>query len=81
MLWYLIQEKVPTVEEKSLLGALPYLGVISLQTRTKLQQTSKVVLNFWTTCSLSYLLDSYRTAKCLPFLGEATTEAKHHLRP
>lgn len=44
MLWHLVKEKVLT--EKRLLGPLPYLGVISFQTRTKLQQASKGVLNF-----------------------------------
>ena len=42
---HLVKEKVPTVERKRLLLVLPYLGVISLQTRTKLQQAIKGVLN------------------------------------
>ena len=42
---HLVKEKVPTVERKRLLPVLTYLGVISLQTRTKLQQTIKGVLN------------------------------------
>ena len=42
---HLVKEKVPTVERKCLLLVLPYLGVISLQTRTKLQQTIKGILN------------------------------------
>ena len=33
---HLVKEKVPTMERKHLLLVLPYLGVISLQTRTKL---------------------------------------------
>ena len=37
--------KVPAVERKRLWLVLPYLGVIYLQTRTKLQQAIKVVLN------------------------------------
>ena len=41
----LVKEKVPTVERKRLLLVLSYLGVISLQTRTKLQQGIKGVLN------------------------------------
>ena len=41
----LVKEKVPTMERTRLLLALPYLGVISLQTRTKLQQAIKGVLN------------------------------------
>ena len=42
---YLVQENVPTVDKKSLLLVLPYLGIRSLQTRAKLQQALKVVLN------------------------------------
>ena len=42
---HIIKEKVPTVEKKSLLLVLPYLGTISLQTRTKLQKSLKGVLN------------------------------------
>ena len=34
---HLVKEKVPTVEKKGLLLVLSYLGVISLQTRTKLE--------------------------------------------
>ena len=40
----LVREKVPTVEIKRLLLVLPYLWVISLQTRTKLQDAIKGVL-------------------------------------
>ena len=42
---HLVKEKVPTVEKKCLLLVLQYLGVISLETRTKLQQAIKGVLN------------------------------------
>ena len=35
------------MEKKRLLLVLPYLGMISLQNRTKLQQTLKGVLNYW----------------------------------
>ena len=42
---HLVKENVPTVEKKHLLLVLPYLGLISLQTRTKLQQALKGVLN------------------------------------
>ena len=42
---HLVKEKVPTVERKRLLLVLPYLGVIYLQTTTKLQQATKGVLN------------------------------------
>ena len=42
---HLVKEKVPTVERKHLLLVLAYLGVISLKTRTKLQQALKGVLS------------------------------------
>ena len=42
---HLVKENVRTVEKKGLLLALPYLAIISLQTRTKLQQALKGVLN------------------------------------
>ena len=42
---HLGKKKVPTVERKHLLLVLLYLGVISLQTRTKLPQAIKGVLN------------------------------------
>ena len=42
---HLIKENVPTVEKKHLLLVFPYLGITSLQTRTKLQQALKGVLN------------------------------------
>ena len=42
---HLVKEKVPAVERKCLLLVMSYLGVISLQTRTKLQQAIKGVLN------------------------------------
>ena len=42
---HLVKEKVPTVERKRLLLVLPYLGVISLKTRAKLQQALKGVLS------------------------------------
>ena len=42
---HFIKENVPTVEKKRLLLVLPYLGIISLQTRTKLQQALKSALN------------------------------------
>ena len=49
---HLNKEKVPRVERKRLLLVLPYLGVI-WQTRTKLQQTIKGVLNY---CKLEIAL-------------------------
>ena len=42
---HLVNKNVPTVEKKRLLLVLPYLGITSLQTRTKLQQTLKSALN------------------------------------
>ena len=42
---HLVKEGVPKVERKRLLLAPPWLGVISLQTRTKLQQVFTGVLN------------------------------------
>ena len=42
---HLVKENVPTVEKKRLFLVLPYLGIISLQTRVKLQQVLKGVSN------------------------------------
>ena len=42
---HILKEKVPTVEKKPLRSVLPYLGPISLQTRTKLRKSIKGVLN------------------------------------
>ena len=42
---HVVKENVPTVKKKRLLLVLPYLGIISLQTRAKLQQALKGVLN------------------------------------
>ena len=41
----LVKENLPTVERKHSLLVLPYLEVMSWQTRTKLQQALKGVLN------------------------------------
>ena len=41
---HILKEKVPTVEKKPLRSVLPYLGPISLQTRTKLRKSIKGVL-------------------------------------
>ena len=43
----LVKEKVLTVERNRLLLVLPYLGVISLEPRAKLQQAITGVLNCW----------------------------------
>ena len=40
-----VKENVPKVEKKHLLLVFPYLGIIPLQTRTKLQQALKGALN------------------------------------
>ena len=42
---YRIQEKVITVPKKTLFLILPYLGPLSLQTRTKLRKSLKGILN------------------------------------
>ena len=42
---HLVKENVPAVEKKRWLLVLPFLRIISLQTRTKLQKTLKGVLN------------------------------------
>ena len=42
---HLVQENVPTVEKKRLFVVLPYLEIISLQTRTKLKKALKGALN------------------------------------
>ena len=38
---HVLKEKVPAVEKKSLRLVFPYLGTISMQTRTKLQKYIK----------------------------------------
>ena len=42
---HFVKENLPTVGEKVFLLVLPFLGMISLQTRTKSQQALKGVLN------------------------------------
>ena len=42
-----IQEKVLTVPKKPLCLVLPYLGPLSLQTRTKLRKTFKGILKYF----------------------------------
>ena len=67
---YQTKQKLPTAEKKTLTLVLPYLGVVSLQTRTKLQQALKGVLNC---CKLrvifktQYKLSSvFRFKDCVP---------------
>ena len=52
---HIFKEKVPTVERKPLRLVLPYLGTMSLQTRTKLQKSIKGVLNC---CKLQVIFKS-----------------------
>ena len=52
---YRIQEKVVTVPKKILFLVLPYLGPLSLQTRTKLRKSLKGILNC---CKLLIVLKS-----------------------
>ena len=42
---YRMQEKVITMPRKTLFLVLPYLGPLSLQTRTKLRKSLKVIIN------------------------------------
>ena len=42
---HLVKENVPIVKKKRLLLLLPYLGITSSETRAKLQQALKGVLN------------------------------------
>ena len=42
---HLVKENVPPLKKRCLLLVLPYLEIISLQTKTKLQQSLKGVLN------------------------------------
>ena len=52
---HILKEKVPAVEKKPLRLALPYLGTISLQIRTKLQKSIKGVINC---CKLQVIFKS-----------------------
>ena len=44
---HLAEEKIPKVERNCFVLIFPYLGIISLQARTKLQQALKGVLIYW----------------------------------
>ena len=62
---YKIQEKVTTVPKKTLFLVLPYLGPISLQTRTKLRKPLKAILNC---CKLQIVFKSQnKLAKAFRF--------------
>ena len=52
---HILKEKFATVEKKPLRLVLPYLGYISLQTRTKLQTSIKGVINC---CKLQVIFKS-----------------------
>ena len=52
---HILKERVSIVEKRSLRLFLPYLETVSLQTRTKLQKSIKVVLNC---CKLQIILKS-----------------------
>ena len=43
---HVVKETTLTIEKKSLVLVLPYLGPISLQTRTKLKKSLKNILNY-----------------------------------
>ena len=65
-----IQEKVITVPKKTLFLVLPYLGPLSLQTRTKLRKSLKGILNC---CKLQTVFKSqdklakaFRFRDCIP---------------
>ena len=62
---YKIQEKVITVPKKTLFLVLPYLGPLSLQTRTKLRKSLKGILNC---CKLQIVFKSQnKLAKAFRF--------------
>ena len=62
---YKIQEKVITVSKETLLLVLPYLGPLSLQTRTKLRKSLKGILNC---CKLQIVFKSQnKLAKAFHF--------------
>ena len=52
---HILKERVSIVEKRSLRLFLPYLETVSLQTRTKLQKSIKVLLNC---CKLQIILKS-----------------------
>ena len=67
---YKIQEKVITVPKKTLFLVLPYLGPLSLQTRSKLRKSLKGILNC---CKLQIVFKSqnklakaFRFKDCIP---------------
>ena len=61
---FIKRPQLATVEKKTLFLSLPYLGEISLQTRTKLTKSFKGSLN---SCKLQIAFKSQRKLKCFPF--------------
>ena len=62
---YRVREKVITVPKKTLFLVLPYLGPLSLQTRTKLRKSLKGILNC---CKLQIVFKSQnKLAKAFRF--------------
>ena len=62
---YRVQEKMITVPKKTLFLVLPYLGRLSLQTRTKLRKSLKSILKF---CKLQVVFKSQnKLAKAFRF--------------
>ena len=69
---YRIQEKVITVPKKTLFLVLPYLGPLSLQTRTKLRKSLKGILNC---CKLQIVFKRQnKLAKAFRFKDRITKE-------
>ena len=69
---YRIQEKVITVRKKTWFLVLPYLGPLSLQTRTKLRKSLKGILNC---CKLQIMFKSQnKLAKAFRFKNRIPKE-------
>ena len=65
--FFIKRPQVATVEKKTLILSLPYLGDISIQTRTKLRKSFKGILNcFFVFKSQSKLANSLRFKDRLP---------------
>ena len=71
---YKLQEKVRTVPKKTLFLVLPYLGPLSLQTRTKLRKSLKGILNC---CKLQIVFKSQnKLAKAFRFKDRIPKELR-----
>ena len=69
---YRVREKVITVPKKTLFLVLPYLGPLSLQTRTKLKKSLKGILNC---CKLEIVFKRQnKLAKAFRFKDRITKE-------